>query len=83
MRHPERVEDYLGHIAQAIERASRYLQPLPDFEAFQNNQQVRDAVVHNIEIIGEAVNKINSVASDFINQHLELPWARRCERCVT
>ena len=60
MRHSERVEDYLGHIAQAIERASSYLQPLPDFEAFQNHQQVQDAVVRNIEIIGEAVNKINS-----------------------
>jgi len=76
MRHPERVEDYLGHIAQAIERASSYLQPLPDFEAFQNHQQVQDAVVRNIEIIGEAVNKINSVAPDFINQHPELPWAQ-------
>jgi len=23
MKHPERVEDYLGHIAEAIERATR------------------------------------------------------------
>jgi hypothetical protein len=30
MRHPERVEDYLGHIAQAIERARSYVQLLPD-----------------------------------------------------
>jgi uncharacterized protein with HEPN domain len=29
----------------------------------------------NIEIIGEAVNKINSTAPDFIPQHPGLPWA--------
>jgi uncharacterized protein with HEPN domain len=75
MKHPERVEDYLEHIAEAIERATGYLQPLPDLEAFQNNLQVQDAVVRNIEIIGEAVNKINSTAPDFLQQHAELPWA--------
>jgi len=56
MRHPERVGDYFGHIAQAIGRASGYVEPLPDFAAFEKNLQVQDAVVRNIEIIGEAVN---------------------------
>jgi len=76
MKHPERVEDYLGHIVEAIERATSYLEALPDFDAFQKNQQVQDAVVRNIEIIGEAVTKINSLAPDFINQHSELPWTQ-------
>jgi uncharacterized protein with HEPN domain len=76
MKHPERIEDYLEHIAQAIERATGYLQPLQDLEALQKNQQVQDAVVRNIEIIGEAVNKIHNLAPDFINRHPELPWAR-------
>ena len=67
MNHPERVEDYLRHIAQAIQRATSYPQPLHDFDAFQENQQIQDAVVRNIEIIGEAVKKINSVAPGFIN----------------
>ena len=57
MKHPERVEDYLEHIAEAIERATDYLQPVPDLEAFQKNPQVQDAVVRNIEIIGEAVKQ--------------------------
>jgi uncharacterized protein with HEPN domain len=48
-----------------------YLQPLPDCKAFEKNQQVQDAVVRNIEIIGEAVNKINSTAPDFIEQYLD------------
>jgi len=76
MKHPERVEDYLEHIAEAIERATGYLQPVPDLAAFKKNPQVQDAVVRNIEIIGEAVNKINSTAPDFIEQHSELPWAQ-------
>jgi len=75
MKHPERVEEYLEHIAEAIDRATGYLQPVPDLQAFQQNRQVQDAVVPNIEIIGEAVNKINSTAPDFIAQHPELPWA--------
>jgi uncharacterized protein with HEPN domain len=76
MRHPERVEDYLGHIAEAITRATGYVQPLQGIEEFENNPQVQDAVVRNIEIIGEAVSHINRVARDFITQHPELPWAQ-------
>lgn len=76
MKHPERVEDYLGHIAEAITRASGYIRSVPNIEAFEMNQQVQDAIVHNIEIIGEAVNYINRVAPDFIGRHPELPWAQ-------
>ena len=75
MKNPERDEDYLEHITEAIERATGYLQPVPDLEAFKKNLQVQDAVVRNIEIIGEAVNRINGTAPDFIKQHPELPWA--------
>ena len=33
-------------------------------------------MVRNIEIIGEAVSKIQSTAPEFIKQHSELPWAQ-------
>jgi hypothetical protein len=62
MRHPQRVEDCLRHIAEAIDRARSHVQPLPGIEAFEKNPQVQDAVVRNIEIIGEAVNHINRMA---------------------
>jgi uncharacterized protein with HEPN domain len=75
MKHPERVEDYLEHIAEAIDPATGYHQRVPDREAFRKNPQVQDAVVRNIEIIGEAVNKINKTAPDFIARRPELPWA--------
>ena len=73
MKHPERLQDYLEHIAEAIERATGYLKPLQDLEALQKNQQIQDAVVRNIEIIGEAVNKIYNLAPEFVNRHPELP----------
>jgi hypothetical protein len=36
VKHPERVEDYLEHIAEAIERTTGYLQTVPDLAAFRN-----------------------------------------------
>jgi uncharacterized protein with HEPN domain len=76
MRHPERVADYLAHIVEAVTRATSYVQPLQDIEAFRQNPQVQDAVVRNIGIIGDAVNHINRMAPDFIPQHPELPWRK-------
>jgi uncharacterized protein with HEPN domain len=76
VKHPERVEDYLEHIAEAIERATGYLQSVPDLAAFRKQLQVQDAVLRNIEIIGEAVSRINSTAPGFIEQHSEIPWAQ-------
>lgn len=75
-KHPERVEDYLEHIVEATERATSYLQPLRNLQALQRNQQVQDAIVRNIEIIGEAVNNIHRMAPDFIPEHPEVPWAQ-------
>jgi uncharacterized protein with HEPN domain len=74
MKHPDRVEDYLEHIAEAIERATSYLKPLQDLVELQQNQMVQDAVVRNIEIIGEAAGNIQKMAPDFIAAHPELPW---------
>jgi uncharacterized protein with HEPN domain len=74
MKHPERVEDYLEHIAQAIDRAAGYLEPVPSMEAFEKNSQVQDAVIRNVEIIGEAVSKIQKQAPDFVKAHPEVPW---------
>jgi uncharacterized protein with HEPN domain len=74
MKHPQRVKDYLGHIAEAIQRATTYVQALPDRHAFEQNPQVQDTVVGNIEIIGEAVNDINCAAPAITARHPELPW---------
>jgi uncharacterized protein with HEPN domain len=74
MTHPDRVPEYLEHIVQAIERATRYIEPLDSAEALGRNEQVQDAVVRNIEIIGEAAARIVSVSKEFVASHPELPW---------
>jgi uncharacterized protein with HEPN domain len=45
MKHPERVEDYLEHIAQAIQRATEYIERLGNLSAFQQSQRDQDAVI--------------------------------------
>jgi len=74
MKHPERAEDYLEHIVEAIERATEYLRPLPDIESFRLAPQIQDAVIRNVEIIGEAVNKIQRNAPALLQEAPEIPW---------
>ena len=76
MKHPERVEDYLEHIAEAIELATGYLQEFDDFDAFQRHRRDQDAVIRNIEIIGEAASRIQQQAPEFVKAHPELPWLK-------
>ena len=68
-----RVPDYLGHVLKAIECIDRYTAYM-DEVAFLNSELVQDAVIRNIEIIGEASNNIQCVAPEFAAQHDDIPW---------
>jgi uncharacterized protein with HEPN domain len=68
-----RVPDYLGHILKAIERIARYTSDMDEL-GFLNSELVQDAVIRNIEIIGEASNNILRVAPEFAAQHDRVPW---------
>jgi len=48
-----RLRDYLSHILEAISRIETYASGM-DETAFASNQITQDAVIRNIEIIGEA-----------------------------
>ncbi|MBV8737795.1 MAG: DUF86 domain-containing protein [Alphaproteobacteria bacterium] len=74
MKHPERAEDYLEHIVQAIQRATEYIERLDSVSAFRQSQRDQDAVIRNIEIIGEAARQIQQHAPEFVTAHPELPW---------
>jgi uncharacterized protein with HEPN domain len=76
MMHQERVEDYLEHIADAIERAVRYVGNLENVQALEENQQAQDAIVRTITVVGEAANRICKVAPDFVTNHPGLPWSQ-------
>lgn len=71
-RDQQRLADYLAHILEAICRIERYTGPL-DQASFLQNQLVQDAVIRNLEIIGEASNNIQRHCPDFAAAHPELP----------
>ena len=62
MKHPERVEDYLEHIARAIERATLYVEDVENAEALRQSVEKQDAVIRNLIVIGEAATKIQKMA---------------------
>lgn len=76
MSHPERVEDYLEHIADAIERAVRYIGDLKGLAALEQDEKAQDAIVRTITVIGEAAVRIQKEAPEFVSAHPEVPWSK-------
>lgn len=71
-RDQQRLQDYLAHILQAIERIDRYCADLSELD-FLQNELVQDAVIRNFEVVGEACNNIEKHYADFAEAHPELP----------
>lgn len=69
-----RIRDYLTHMRKAIERIERYTQGKA-YDEFIENEQLQDAVVRNIEIIGEAARNIERHMPAFVAVNDEIPWA--------
>lgn len=69
-----RLGDYLSHILAAIDRIQRYTRNL-DQTAFLEDPMVQDAVIRNIEVIGEASRNIRQRFPDFADRHPQLPLA--------
>ena len=67
-----RLPDYLRHILQAIDQIETYTAGV-DQQAFLTNKMVQDAVVRNVEIIGEAANNIMRLDSGFGTRHPAMP----------
>jgi uncharacterized protein with HEPN domain len=44
--------------------------------ALEQDQQAQDAIVRTIVVIGEAANRIQKVAPQFVTAHPELPWTQ-------
>ena len=61
---------YIDHILLCISKIQEYTKDLQQAD-FIKNEMVQDAVIRNIEIIGEATKKISS---DLKSQYREIPW---------
>lgn len=62
---------YLQDILISIVKIEGYIKGLSR-EAFYNNEQVLDAVVRNLEIIGEAAN---NVPKEILIKYPNIPWS--------
>jgi uncharacterized protein with HEPN domain len=62
----------LDDMWEAIERVERYTKSLTN-EAFVHDEKTVDAVVRNLEIIGEAANRL---PAEFKEQHRDIVWAQ-------
>lgn len=61
---------YLKHVLEAIESINDYIKNF-DYDIFSNDKKTVDAVVRELEIIGEAANNLSD---EFKNGHLEIPF---------
>lgn len=66
-----RIEDML----EAIERIQRYTGGMDERHFIADDRTV-DAVIRNLEIIGEAAKRVPSQVAE---QHPEIPWSRMTE----
>ncbi len=71
-RDPQRLPDYLGHILEAIERIHSYVEDVDEVD-FLSSKIIQDAVIRNLEVIGEASRNIERVHPEFAAAHPELP----------
>ena len=69
-----RVPDYLGHMLEAIQRITGYTEDMTE-AAFLTDSKTQDAVIRNIEIVGEAARNVERVHSGYAAQHSEVPWS--------
>lgn len=60
----------LNDIRQAIDRIEQYIKNL-SFDAFSDDQKSVDAVVRNLEIIGEVANRL---PDEFKEKYSEIEW---------
>jgi uncharacterized protein with HEPN domain len=62
----------IDDILESVDKIERYTNGM-DQESFQADEKTTDAVVRNLEIIGEASNRL---PKDFTDAHAEIEWAK-------
>ena len=62
----------LGDIIESIDKIKRFVSGL-DKTTFLQDEKTVDAVVRNLEIIGEAANRL---PEEFTSEHPEIAWRK-------
>jgi len=63
---------YLDDILESIDRISEYVQGM-DENDFSSDRKTQDAVIRNLEIIGEAARNLPDILKD---EHKEMEWPK-------
>lgn len=63
---------FIIDILESIEKIENYIAGL-SYEEFLNDTKTKDAVVRNLEIIGEAANQIHK---EIMQKYKEIPWSQ-------
>jgi uncharacterized protein with HEPN domain len=61
---------FLGHMLDALDRIAE-LVARTDQEAFDSDWVVQDALIRELEVLGEAAGR---VSPEFVARHPEIPW---------
>jgi uncharacterized protein with HEPN domain len=82
-QHPLRTGDYLQHMAQAIGNIQSYTVGM-DAASLNADRKTQDAVIRNMEIIGEACNNVVKNDLLFAQAHPgRRSWPAESSRCST
>ena len=72
-RTPQRCTDYLRHVLEAIDNIQDYTAGM-DLATFIADRKTCDAVIRNIEVIGEACNNVVKHHPAFAAVNATIPW---------
>jgi len=65
-----RDQDFLGDIQEAMRRIASYTEGMT-YEQFMEDNKTQDAVIRNLEVIGEATKNLSSRLR---RAHPQIPW---------
>ncbi|MDR6856605.1 DUF86 domain-containing protein [Variovorax guangxiensis] len=68
-----RVRSFLQHAVEAIQRVANYTSGLNE-AGFLADAMVQDAVIRNIEVMGEAARNVERHDPEFARLHPDIPW---------
>lgn len=71
-QHSFELKDFIQHILEAIQRIETYTAS-SNFDDFSRSTLEQDAVIRNLEVIGEACRNIEGHFPEFVAAHPELP----------
>jgi len=70
---PLRTAGYLQHMVQAIDNIQSYTAGM-DAASFKADRKTQDAVIRNLEIIGEACNNVAKSDPAYAQARPAMPW---------